>query len=122
VKNQVARGSKLKVENKGLFVTFVFYAIVGIAFLILLPMTSFAPHLAIIGIFSLIAAYGLLGKRGWVIWFVVTLFFVATTFSAFMLYYAVGRDYIIELGMVFYLVLTWIFTVYALPKIKTFKS
>jgi hypothetical protein len=122
VKNRVAPGSKLKVENKGLFATFVFYAIVGISFLVLLPMASFAPHLAIISVFSLVAAYGVLVRRGWVIWFVLTLFFVATTFSAFMLYYAIGRDYIIELGMVFYLVFTWIFTVYALPKIKTFKS
>jgi len=116
-------GSRLKIESKGMFVTFVFYAIVGIIFLVLaLPIVSFAPHLAIIGMFSLITAYGVLGKRVWTIWFVMILFFVGTTFSAFMIYNIPEIDYLLGVGAILYLILTWTVTGYAVAKRKVFES
>ena len=115
-------GSKLKIESMGMFATSVFYAVVGVIFFVLLPMASFAPYLAIIGIFSLITAYGVFRKRGWAIWFVVILFPVATTFSAVMIYNIMQIDALLGLGSVGYLILTWVFTVYALAKRKVFET
>ena len=115
-------GSRLKIESKGMFATFAFYAIAGIIFLVLLPIASFAPHLGIVGMFSLITAYGVLKKRVWAIWFVMILFFVGTTFSAFMIYNIPQLDYLLGVGAIAYLVLTWIFTVYAWEKRKIFES
>ena len=115
-------GSRLKIESKGMFATFAFYAIAGIIFLVLLPIASFAPHLGIVGMFSLITAYGVLKKRVWAIWFVMILFFVGTTFSAFMIYYILQVDYLLGVSAIAYLVLTWVFTVYAWAKRKVFES
>lgn len=78
--------SKLKIESVGMLMSSVFYAIAGIACLAVLPMANFAPHVGIIGISSLIAAYGLIKKRVWTIWLITVLFFIATTFSAYTLY------------------------------------
>jgi nicotinamide riboside transporter PnuC len=114
--------SRLKVESKGMFAAFVFYAVVGIAFLVLLPMANFPPHIGIIGIFSLVAAYGLLRKRVWTIWFVIILFFVATTFSALMIYDVLARDYLLGTSMIAYLILTWIFTAYAAGRRRSLTS
>jgi glucan phosphoethanolaminetransferase (alkaline phosphatase superfamily) len=114
--------SKLKIESKGVFATSIFYVIVGIIFLALLPITGFPPHIAIIGLFSLIAAFGMFTKRSWTIWLVVILFFVANTFSAYMLYYYLSKDYLQGLGVVAYLIFTWIATAYAATKRKSLES
>jgi hypothetical protein len=122
VNEKMSLGSRLKIESKGMFATFAFYAIAGIIFLVLLPIASFAPHLGIVGMFSLITAYGVLKKRVWAIWFVMILFFVGTTFSAFMIYNIPQLDYLLGVSAIAYLVLTWVFTVYAWAKRKVFES
>jgi hypothetical protein len=119
---KVSIGSKLEIESRGMFATSVFYAIAGIIFFVLLPMAGFAPYLAIIGIFSLITAYGVFRKRVWAIWFVMILFFVATTFSAVMIYNILQIDALLGLSSIGYLVLTWVFTIYALAKRKVFET
>jgi len=76
-----------------------FYGVVGIIFLILLPFTGFPPHVGLIGITSLAAAYGLIMQRKWATWLVVALFLVATVFSLYTLYFVIGSDIIATVGM-----------------------
>ena len=115
-------GSKLKTVNIRTIIPATFYAAVGVIFFILLPITNFPPHVGIIGILSLTTAYGLSRKRGWTIWFVVILFFIATTFSSYTLYYFVLEDALLDVSTVTYLVLTWVVTAYLLLKRKTLES
>ncbi len=114
--------SILKIEKLGLFVSFVFYAVIGIVFLAAIPLTDLPPHVGIIGILSLITAYGLMRKRVWTIWLVIMLFFIATTFSAITLYSFFGKDILYDISITAYLVLTWIFTAYIATKRKTLES
>ncbi|MEM3699345.1 MAG: hypothetical protein QXL57_00525 [Candidatus Bathyarchaeia archaeon] len=114
--------SKLKMENIGIFLAIAFYAVAGVISFIVLPIADFPPHIGIMGILSLITAYGLFKKRVWAVWLVVMLFFIATTFSACMLYFYFGKDLIIDISMSAYLILTWIFTAYAVAKRKNFES
>jgi len=115
-------GSKLKIESKGIFAAFVFYAVAGIICFIVLATDFRLIHIGIIGIFSLVTAYGLFKKRGWTIWLVAMLFFIVTTFSAYNLYYFFGRDLILDISMIAYLILTWVFTAYTGTKRKSFES
>jgi uncharacterized membrane protein (DUF2068 family) len=85
-------------------------------------MANFLPTMGIMGVLSLITAYGLFKKRVWAVWLVVMLLFIATTFSAFMLYYCFGKDLLFDIGMVAYLILTWVFTAYIVAKRKIFES
>ena len=112
--------SRLKIDSMGVFITMIFYAVAGIIFLVMLPLSGFAPHIGIIGILSLIIALGLFGKRNWTIWLVAIVFLVATTFSVATLYF--GRDLILDTSIVAYLILTWIFTAYTAIKRKTLES
>jgi len=105
-----------KIETKGMLASFVFYTVAGIICLAVLPLSGFPPHLGIIGILSLLTAYGLIKKRVWTVWLVAMLFFVATTFSIFMLYYYFGVDLLLDISMITYLILTWIFTAYIATK------
>jgi hypothetical protein len=119
---KVSIESKLKIESRGMLATSVFYAIVGVIFLVLLPMTDFAPYLAVIGIFSLITAYGVFRKRAWTIYFVVILFLVATTFSFVMIYNITQIDALMGVSSIAYLILTWVFTLYVWDKRNTFET
>jgi hypothetical protein len=110
--------SKLKMENIGLLASTAFYGIVGLALLILLPFSGFPPHIGLLGITSLIAAYGLFMKRRWANWLVASLFFVVTTFSFFTLYYVIATDAIASASMIAYVALTWIFTAYTIIRRK----
>jgi hypothetical protein len=115
---RMSLGSKLKIESKGMFTAFVFYAIVGIICFVVLATDFRLVHIGIIGIFSLITAYGLLRKRVWTIWLIAILFFVVTTFSIYNLYYFLGKDLILDISMIACLILTWVFTAYTATKRK----
>lgn len=114
-------GSKLNIESRGMFAALVFYLAVGISFLALLPWAEFVPSIGFIGIFSVIAAYGVFKKRNWTIYFVVILFLTGTTFSGVMLYYYL-TNYVLSMGMIAYLILTWVFTGYIASKRRTLES
>ena len=115
--------SKLQIESVGMFASFVFYAIAGIVCFGILAMVDFRLiHIGIIGILSLMTAYGLFKNRVWALWVVVALFFIVTTFSVYTLYYFLGKDLLVDLSMIAYLLLTWIFTAYTASKRKTLES
>jgi SNF family Na+-dependent transporter len=93
-----------------------FYAAAGIAFLILLPLAGYPPHIGLTGVMSLITAYALFTKRRGATWLVVILFFVATTISLYTLYFILLSNWLASLGLIAYAVLTWYFTYYSLLK------
>ncbi len=108
--------SKLKTQTPVSLATIAFYAIAGLFLLVLLPFSGFPPHVALLGITSLIAAYGLLMQRSWAKWLVAGLFFVATTFTLYTLYYALAIDAVTSAGMIVYALLTWLFTLIVVRK------
>jgi hypothetical protein len=105
-----------------MLVAIAFYAVAGIVNFAALFMANFPPHLGIMGILSLVAAYGLFMKRDWAIWIVAILFFVVTTFSVYTLYSLWSLDLILDLSMVAYLILTWVFTAYILMNRRVLES
>ncbi len=113
---------KLDRENLGFITALIFYAAAGIVCFIFLPLANYPPHIGIIGIFSLLTAYGFFKKRVWTIWLVVMLFFIVTTFSLWMLYSYFGANLLLDISMVAYLILTWIFTAYTAAKRKMFET
>jgi hypothetical protein len=111
--------SKLKTQDVGTLLAFLFYAATGIIFFAELVTTYFPPHLGVIAIFSLLAAFGLIMKRSWATWFIIMLFFVSTTFSVYTLYYYALKDLTLATATVVYLILTWAFTAYTYSKRRT---
>jgi hypothetical protein len=114
--------SKLKMESVGMMLTLIFYLIVGIVSFAELAITYSPPYIGIIGAFSLVTAYGLFRKRSWTIWFVAVLFLTATTFATYTLYYFFWQNLLLTIGVLAYLVLTWIFTAYTASKRKTLET
>jgi SNF family Na+-dependent transporter len=117
----MAFASKLGGQNLGSLATIAFYGLSGIVFLVMLALSGFPPHIALMGITSIVAAYGLFTNRKWAKWLVVALLFVATTFALYTLYYVMATDAITSVGMIVYAVLTWVFTIYVVKLRKTEK-
>ena len=97
----------------------LFYAITGIIFFIFLPLSNFAPQLGLLGILSLIVAYGLFTKRGWAVWLLFVLFVAASAFSIYTIFAAGFSNVILGTGMIVYALLTWLFGVYIFLRRKT---
>ena len=112
--------SKLKTVSLGPLLCVAFYGILGILFFVLLPFNNYPPHVGLIGILSLITAYGLFTKRFWAPWLVAALVFAATAFTLVTLYFTLTSDLIVSLGLIAYAVLTWLFTIYILNDRKKF--
>ena len=122
--------SKLKVESVGIFAAFIFYAIAGIICFAVLAIVDFSlVHIGIIGILSLITAYGLLRMKKWSVFLVTILFFPAITFGASILYASVIREtfypsvdvLLFHLALIVYLILTLIALIYVVAVRKDFK-
>jgi hypothetical protein len=96
-----------------------FYAVTGILLLVALPFSDFAPHLALLGILSLILAYSLFTKKVWTRWLIAVLFVAASVFAIFTLYSAGFSNLLVALSVVGYLLLTWAFAFYMLLKRKS---
>ncbi|MCX8151114.1 MAG: hypothetical protein N3D85_06405 [Candidatus Bathyarchaeota archaeon] len=106
--------SKLKNEKPLTLATIAFYGLAGLILLLMLPLSNYPPHIGLLGIISLIAAYGLLKKRFWATWLVTTIFFVVTASIIYTLYYIIATDILATVAMISYLVFTWFFTAYTL--------
>ena len=107
--------SKVKPENIGMLMAFTFYALVGAICLVVLAIVDFRLiHIGLLGILSLMTAYGLFMSRKWTIWILIALFSIAMAFSTYTIYSALGKDVILSVVVFFYLLFTCIFTVYTI--------
>jgi hypothetical protein len=118
----VSFATRLKTMGLGSLLSVAFYGIIGILFFLLLPFNNYPPHLGLTGILSLITAYGLFMKRFWAPWLVAAFVFVATTFSLVTLYFTLTSDLLVSLGLIVYVILTWLFTIYILNDRKKFET
>jgi hypothetical protein len=75
--------------------------------LVFLPLSSFPPHLALLGILSLITAYSLFTNRVWATWLVFILLITISVFAFYTLYAVGFSNAIVALTMVGYAALTW---------------
>jgi len=83
--------SKFKVENPVVFLFSIFYIIAGATEVFYLVIEKFTapPHIGVLGLLSLITAYGLFKMRKWSVLLVTALFFLGITVGATTLYNSV---------------------------------
>jgi hypothetical protein len=112
----VSLATKLKTLKPLELASLAFYAVTGLILLLSLPLTSYPPHLAFLGILSLITAYCLFTKRAWAPWLVAILSITITAFSLIILISAGFSNVLVALSVLAYAVLTWVFTAYLLLK------
>ncbi len=82
---------KLKLESPVVLLFSVFYIIAGVVEIFYLVVENFTgpPHIGVLGLLSLITAYGLFKMRKWSVLLVTALFFLGLTFGATTLYNSV---------------------------------
>lgn len=118
--------SKLKVENPVVLLLSIFYAVVGIVFLsIFVIYNLLLLHLGIIGVLSLITAYGVFRMEKWAVWLVVALFLLGNTVGITTLTLTSGwpADFglLLQLPLIIYLIITWVISIYVVAKREEFE-
>jgi len=114
----VSLATKLKTFKPLELASLAFYAVAGIMLLGFLPQTGYPPHVAFLGILSLITSYSLFAKRVWAPWLVAALVIVNSAFALDVLFSIGFSNVLVALSMLGYAVLTWLFTAYLLLKRK----
>lgn len=81
----------LKIERWDTTLLSVFYLISGIAYFLILALSSFNNLVTVfLGFLSLIITYGLIKMKRWTVPFVIAFFFPQITFEVFALYGSVA--------------------------------
>ena len=83
----------------------VFYIVSGAFLLALLPFSGFAPHIGLIGVFSIITGAIVLAKREWALWFIIVLFITALVFAFWTIFTLLGSNWLVTVGLIIYAVL-----------------
>jgi hypothetical protein len=77
--------AEFKALNRPEQLSTMFYLVSGVFLLALLPFSSFAPHVALIGVFSLVTGAIVLIKKEWTVAFVAVQFFTVMAFAVWTL-------------------------------------
>jgi hypothetical protein len=111
-----------------MFLLAILYTVAGVANLLVLGVFGLGLfHVAVVAVMSLIAAFGLYRMQSWSLWFVLPLFFIATTYAATLLNAALTSygsnpnigDLTGIISLLGYLVFTWFSTAYIAAKRET---
>ena len=122
--------SWFKVKRRDALLLAIFYAVIGVAQIVILALTNFRlPTAGPLAVLSLVAAYGLLTVKKWSVWLVIGLFFPQLAFGAWSLYasalryslYQEASFLLLNVLLVLFIVLSFISFVYVTAKRKTFQ-
>jgi len=119
--------SRLKAENPAVLLFSAFYVIVGIVFLFIFVIYNLRLlHLGIIGVLSLMAAYGVFRMEKWAVWLVVGLFLLGTTFGAITLIDSIVLQtlqgaLLFHVALIAYLIMMVVALIYVAAKRKDFE-
>lgn len=122
--------SRLKVKRRDGLLLAVFYAIVGVAQIIVLALTNFGLFTSgVLAVLCFIAAYGLFTVKKWAVWLVIGLLFPQVVFGAVTLYasillysfYPEVSFLLLDVLLVFFIVLSLVSFLYVAAKRKTFQ-
>lgn len=119
--------SGFKIEKPMVFLFSLFYIAVGIVQVGYWAIENFAapPHIAILGILSLITAYGLFRMKKWSVPFVIVLFFVGLAFGAITLNTSIelqtfGGAPLFHTALIAYMIILLIALIYTVAKREDF--
>ena len=123
----MASKSRFKIENPTVFLFSLFYIIVGIVEVVYFAIENFAapPHIPVLGILSLITAYGLFKMKKWSVPLVIGLFFIGIVFGATTLYPSVtmqtfGGALLFHTALIAYMIILFIAFIYTIAKRENF--
>jgi uncharacterized membrane protein (DUF2068 family) len=128
---QTSLKERLKVKRRDGLLLAIFYAVVGVAHLVILALSNFELVTSgILATLSLIAAFGLFTVKKWAVWLVIGLFFPQFVFG-FLTLYAAYLQYmafqeitlvLINIALAMFIILTFVSFVYVAAKRKSFQQ
>jgi hypothetical protein len=121
---------RFKIERWDTFLLSAFYLISGIAYFLILALSSFNNLVTVfLGFLSLIITYDLIKMKRWTVPFVVTFFFPQITFEIFALYASITtytfnltiEVLLFNLALIIHMILLTLCLLYTTAKRKEFQ-
>jgi len=115
--------SMFKIESPFTLSFAVFYLISAVFFFYSLVMDPSMIHVGLIGILSLITAFGVFRRERWSVWLAFLVFCIANAFSITTLLNPLTAEIggtILEVTLIVYLIIIWISTFYLIAKREEF--
>lgn len=97
----------------------IFYIVSGALLVALFPFAAFAPHLALLGVFSIITGVMVLVKKDLGFLFVIVQFITAVVFALWTIFSVGSSNWLIVAGLAVYAVLDVLSTLYLTVLRKT---
>ena len=120
--------SRFKIEDSVVFLFSVFYIIAGAVEVLYLGVERFTapPHIGVLGLLSLIAAYGLFRMKKWSVLLVTALFLLGMTFGVTTLYNSIILQtfegaLLFHMALIVYMIMLLIAFVYVVAKREKFE-
>jgi hypothetical protein len=92
--------------------SYMFYVIGGIILLVFFPLTSFAPHVLLLGILGVVTGYFLFKERKETMLLIFVYFVTASVFSIYTVIVGGFGNYVVSGLLIVYAILTWVITIY----------
>jgi len=112
-----------KIENPLALSFAAFYLVSAALFFYSLVMDPGMTHVGLIGILSLITAFGVFRRERWSVWLAFLVFCIANAFSITTLLNPLTAEIggtILEVTLIVYLIIIWISTFYLIAKREEF--
>ena len=119
--------SVFNTKNPMVLLFSIFYIVVGIVEVGYWALENFSapPHIVVLGILSLITAYGFFRMKKWSVPLVIALFFIGVTFGAITLNTSLvlqtfGGNPLFHIGLIAYMIILLIAFIYTIAKREDF--
>jgi hypothetical protein len=106
LKNIYAESSRID------FASYLFYIAGGIILLAFVPLIGFPPHVALLGILSIVTGYFLYKQKKQTNWLIAIYFITASVFGLFTVVSSGFGNWAVSGLLIIYVLLTWVFTIY----------
>ena len=116
-------GLKSKVKDVFTYFSAVFYLVSAAFFFYLLAEDLGMIHVALIGILSLITAFGVFRKESWSVWSAFLVFCGGNAFAISLLFNPLTAEVggtTLKIGLIVYLILVWAAMLYLAAKRREF--
>jgi hypothetical protein len=94
------------------FASYLFYIVGGIILLVFFPLVGFPPHVALVGILSLITGYFFYKQRKETNWLIAIFFLTASVFGLYAVIASGFGNYVVSGLLIVYVLFTWVITIY----------
>lgn len=118
-----SKESKFRIENVFVYLLAIFYLVSAGFFFYLMAADLNMIHVGLLGLFSLVTAFGVFRRENWSVWLAFLVFCAGNAFALSLLLNPMFMEIfgiLAEISLIVYLILVWVAMIYLSVKRREF--